>query len=703
MSIRSPLLKVSLLGFWIATVIPGFVDGYEVLTHEEVSQAAAIRSDADRVLRDSLGIESGLDASVGGQPLNKWLRQGARLEDNQHRFLNHFHNPLSSDWSQAGLLGSVGQSSILWGQNATQGSPSWSWRDVRQRYFDALTKSSRSDRDASLGRAFEGLGRQVHIVQDSASPGHARNDPHVLYNYESFVDEVRTDEPGAFNGWLEASSEATGVPDPSWRFLDSNPSAPVAVARLIDSDRYLGGNPTITNTALIGLAEYTNANFFSEDRIFTEDDANLQNRFPFPNRSSVTEQDFDIQVGTGTVKRRYFVKTADGATGYRLATVGFLRDYHQRFSLDWTRFRESPALDEGVYRDYAERLIPRAVTYSTALLDYFFRGQVVAFGDDLSMGFQNLGDETMDGTFALYYDDQNDVRRPVSGATWTRALAPEGFVDGLRFAAPSSPPPKEPGSYLLVFRGMLGTEPDAVVGKQVVIEAAIVPRLIKRKDGTPFRGSVVQAVDVQTGQVLSSGVTDEEGKARLSWSPGRTALFIPSLNRFPMYWAGGSTFSSGVEGARVIQTTDVDPQGQVTIVIPVISAEWPERIEACTERQLFANAPRGVFQRSVFVSEGVLDWVSVTYGVNLITFVRDDNGRETPLCGDNSQVCVDPIAGFVAEDVNRVGQVVGQLVRDVRSNHFRTLMDPDGRPIGDPICVLAYEEVEVVPVTVAER
>ena len=93
----------------------------------------------------------------------------------------------------------------------------------------------------------------------------------------------------------------------------------------------------------------------------------------------------------------------------------------------------------------------------------------------------------------------------------------------------------------------------------------------------------------------------------------------------------------------------------------------------------------------------------MTYGVNLITFVRGDNGQEMPLCGEGADGCLDPATGFVAEDVNRVGQVVGQLVRDVRSTHYRQITDTDLRPIGAPICANTYDEVEVVPVTVAER
>ena len=676
--------------------------GYEIQTHDLISGIAGEQSKAGGALQDSFDLSSGLDSLIEGQSLARWLRQGALREDSHLRFLNHFHNPLADGWTQAGLLGSVGQSAVLWAQNPEQGFPGWSWRDVRELYFDAMTKATRTDRDGALAGTFEGLGHQIHLVQDAASPAHARNDPHVLYNYETLVDAVRTADDGSFNGWLTRTPDTPGAPDEGWRAVDVNPLSPVPIARLIDMDRYSGANPAITTEALIGLAEYTNANFFSEDRVFTESDLDPQARFPFPRRTSVVEQDFDVTVGGATVKRRYLVKSADGATGYRLATVGFLREYHERFSLDWTRFKEGPALDEAVYRDYAERLIPRAVSYSTALIDYFFRGRLFAFGDDLSMGIQNLSDEVMDGTFTLYYDDASETRRPVPGASWTRTLAPEGFVTDLRVTAPTNPAPKDPGKYMLVFRGGLGSEPDAVVGKQVTIDSVIVPRLLRRKDGTPIRGSGIQVVDVATGQILSVGTTDEDGKARLTWRPGRTVLLIPSVNVFPMYWAGGGSFASGIEGARVIQSSDLDAQGQVTISIPIIDAEWPERTEECSGQPVFAHSPQGFFREGTLLPDGTVDLVTVTYGVNLIRFIRDDDGRETILCGSDSVQCKIPAAGFVAEDVNRIGQVVGHLVRDLISGHVRQITDTDGRPLGDPVCANNYAEVDVVPVTVIE-
>lgn len=682
--------------------LPMAAECYEVSSHEDLVRTAGRRSVADQALKEDVGVEEGIRTTIRGKLLEEWFVEGGANEDNFPRFLNHFHNPLSSNWSEAGLGGSVGQSAILWAQNPSQSAPSWSWQDVRQAYFDALTKSAGSDRDKGLATAFEGLGRQMHLVQDAASPGHARNDPHVLFNYESAIDGLRLREPGTFSRWRDGTPDTPGAPDPGWQSLDGNPLAPIAIARLIDTDRYTGANPGVTTSALIGLSEYTNANFFSEDRIFTENDNNPQSRFPFPRRSSVVEQDVDVQVGGATVKRRYLVKTADGAASYRLATVGFLREYHRRFGLDFTRFREAPALDEAVYRDYAERLVPRAVTYSTALVDYFFRGRLFVSGDDASMAIRNSSDEAMNGTFTLYYDDAGDTRRPVPGASWTGALAPGAHMSDLRVTAPTSPAPKEPGRYMLVFRGVLGTESDAVVGKQVSVESRLSARLLKRKDGTPIRGASIQAIDRTSGQPLTAATTDDDGRANLTWQPGRTVLFIPAVNVFPMYWAGGGSFVSTIEGAHVVQAADLDPQGQVTIPIPVVDAQWPERTEECSGQPQFAHSPQGFFREGTLRPDGNLDLVTVTYGVNLITFLRDDDGRETIICGSDSVQCKTPAVGFVAEDVGRVGQVVGHLVRDLLSGHLRQITTPDGAPLGDPVCFNNYAEADVVPVTVFE-
>ena len=148
----------------------------------------------------------------------------------------------------------------------------------------------------------------------------------------------------------------------------------------------------------------------------------------------------------------------------------------------------------------------------------------------------------------------------------------------------------------------------------------------------------------------------------------------------------------------------MDAQGVVTVPTAVVSAEWPEQIEPCTGEPKFQQIPNTVRPaKRTEVSEGVFLTISLIYRVNLATFVRSDNGRETVLCGLTSPDCLNPAIGFIAEDVGRVGQVVGQIVRDVYSSHTAMLTDADGGPIGDALCSNEYAEVETVPVSVAER
>src|SRR3982074_2554578 len=146
---RNALLALVGLGGLLAPIT---AHGYEVETHDAITRNARARSTLDEVLRVRLGFESGLGTAIRGQVLTAWLGQGGRREDDFLRFLNHFHNPLP-EWSTAGLLGSVGQSSVRWGQNTSVSG--WSWQDVRNAYLAALTRATRSDREASLAKAFE--------------------------------------------------------------------------------------------------------------------------------------------------------------------------------------------------------------------------------------------------------------------------------------------------------------------------------------------------------------------------------------------------------------------------------------------------------------------------------------------------------------------------------------------------------------------
>ncbi len=152
--------------------IPG--SGYEIETHEAITQEAVRSSSVHDVLRNFLGLRQGINTSLGDTGVERtiqgWASEGAKREDDSFvanfffnpygRFLNHFHHPLRA-WDVAGLSDSVPRqtASPVWaqtrGQSTTTGS--WSWQETRDRYFLALTSAQKKDRDASLAQTFRGL------------------------------------------------------------------------------------------------------------------------------------------------------------------------------------------------------------------------------------------------------------------------------------------------------------------------------------------------------------------------------------------------------------------------------------------------------------------------------------------------------------------------------------------------------------------
>jgi hypothetical protein len=119
---------------------------------------------------------------------------------------------------------------------------------------------------------------------------------------------------------------------------------------------------------------------------------------------------------------------------------------------------------------------PKAVDYSTGMIDHFFRGDIdLALNPDtLRYEFKNAGDEPLTGTVTLYYDDVNDTRHPVPNGSWTvQDLAAGARVALELIPEPVSPAPKKSGEYMMVFTGTMGEEspiadgPGAVVARLV--------------------------------------------------------------------------------------------------------------------------------------------------------------------------------------------------------------------------------------------
>lgn len=471
-------------------------------THPKLTTQAILSARMDAILKQNLGITKGINQALtfpsgitsrinSPAPILEIIKDGAYAEDiPMCRAANHFHDPIKnmglsdvlySAADPCGILtpgpilfpcspsainvGKVfllycaadgalsGQSYVPWSSTLTwataSGKNEWDWNNTRFYYYSALTENDPIKREENFAKTFKGLGYILHLLQDMAVPAHVRND---------FVGHV---VPEQFEKYVSKHSE----------FITQYPAIDITNASYTnfwDSDLYNGTNPAVT-AFQGGLAEYTNANFLSKNTMLTEDYLPYGSYyFPYPSaRSTVLWKD-------NTNNKRYLRKNSDGETVEHLAVSGLLDWYRLKYFPQENYFRPI-GLDEKCFSEYASKLIPRAVGYSAGLLNYFFRGDIDIFEDtetDAGYVIENNSDEDMSGTFELWYDNKNGERLKVFNASWALSINKKSSGNNkstnIVFNSPTDI--KEKNKYILVFRGKMGSEEDAVIGKKVELK-----------------------------------------------------------------------------------------------------------------------------------------------------------------------------------------------------------------------------------------
>jgi len=430
---------------------------FDSVTHRAINERLAQKISSTgnysvhQYLIEQLGLKNGVETEINGKWIQKHIIDGGEWEDVGGRSLNHFHNPLTDkgNWG--------GQSAILWATlpaGAQSVSPLASWNDVRAYYERALTDRDKASREQWFALTFQGVGQLMHLVQDMSVPAHTRNDAHLLEDgYENWCKQV-TKEITEYKSYAVYGSY---TPFNNTLFL---------IPQLFDSNQYNGSNPDITiSSASIGLSEYANANFFSGDTInassFSHPQTDSKNKYVLP------------YIGpSGIYHREYYLKDCSGGycetsnvknhRGYLLSAVD-LNDYWRMMHPNASASKPIiPILDTNVYYDYAQLLIPRAIGYSAEVLKYFFRGKLHVEMREGSLNIKNISDETIsDGKFLLYYDNAAGTRTLLAEAN--ASVLAEDANQTLSF----TPATEEVASYMLVFKGRLGNESGAVIGKHI--------------------------------------------------------------------------------------------------------------------------------------------------------------------------------------------------------------------------------------------
>lgn len=479
-----------------------YADGFDnIETHPKITKSAIEYSLLNNYLIHQLDFKDGIATKIPSdtqKTIRFWLEEGSKLEDIPNcRASNHFHNPLRL-WSEAAMsdqplwldvicLGwKPWYSNVTWatgylspaGTPISRDSQEMGWDNAREYYYLALTSTFNTDREAYFAKTFQAMGQVLHLLEDMAVPAHVRNDfaSHLTFNGITDMNPINW-FGNPFEFYVKTHPEVIASANPVFSSF-VNPR----LTDFWDTDQYTGQDPSTLISLSLGIAEFTNSNYFSDDTI-PNNNPTSEHTFLFPQVNSTNTQICeDYEPGTTDI-RKYISRKDRGATcspasemrtADHFATPSLLNEDYLITNDNIPTLKLW--LDDNVHNTYANDLLPRAVGYSAGLLDYFFRGKIDFVADSNTPGsyvIKNLGTENMDGVFSLYYDAVDGSRQTVPNASWNIQVAVNGQSGPLNFTPPTNPAPKILGEYMLVFNGNMGQEQaaggsgGAVVGKHI--------------------------------------------------------------------------------------------------------------------------------------------------------------------------------------------------------------------------------------------
>jgi len=445
-------------------------------SHKDISQFAVgsmASISLDRYVKDKIGYEEGMDVQVGEDDLMVFIRYGSQLEDGRepdgaYRAKNHFHDP-TRPFDKAGLnnpnfmMDGFGQSAALWGESGRENV--WTLEDFYDYLYGSFTAANAEARKGMLADAFRTAGHLMHLLEDMAVPAHVRNELLVGHTLKRIRD------------WPPFSSPIESYLFHNPGYINSVPpgSVPSFETYLdhFDTGYYRENSGQPVSGATVGLAEYTNSNFFSEFQFFYNYEHAAA--YPYPNPDLRDVYFWDERIDTA---RNYAhlakVLPATFYSAYagrqsadpdrniaHLARVGFFWKYQIAPEGLGAIF-----LDEACHIDYLTKLVPKAVAYVSGLLEFLFRGDIDFTLDlaNLTIGITNNSEKTMDGVFDIYYDNQDGFRERLP-ETMSLVIAPgETVTSPLSITAL----PRDLGIekvFTVAFRGTLGLVEGVVTGK----------------------------------------------------------------------------------------------------------------------------------------------------------------------------------------------------------------------------------------------
>ncbi|MCW8900630.1 MAG: hypothetical protein OQK75_02080 [Gammaproteobacteria bacterium] len=354
-----------------------------------------------------------------------------------------------------------------------------------------------SERRAYWATTFRALGNVVHLVQDMGQPQHTRGDAHSKRNtLEQQVYEKLTNVR-ALIADPEEKFKCFDESDPAESITPLNFSS-YPVPQFNKYGDYFSTQPGGKTQDGKGLADYSNRNFFTAG---TNKEAS---EFPSPDNKELIKSDvsFNSACVNKNSAKKYILYNGEVDDEYD-STQNAVLPLTARSIWD-IKDASLPkyALTLKNYVAMADNLIPRSVSYSAGLINFFFRGRLDVTKSEnttdtsgntlVAITIKNTSGpdfQMSNGKIEIFYDaivDGEEIRKPVQlaeGETGNITELPNGDETTLKIILPGDIDTNKENPFVIVYNGIIGKEP-GVAGKVFSLSEETAILLFYEKDGS---------------------------------------------------------------------------------------------------------------------------------------------------------------------------------------------------------------------------
>jgi hypothetical protein len=465
----------------------GVISGYchDVTVHAKITSAAVSGStefanylqdnniSSSMQYPDIISVSSDLNP-VGPTP-SGMIIDGSIWEDDDdvdsggHRPYNHFYDPISKQglsvlWPWPLGLITYGLPSETWGAFYDEVNKfnrpdfnEYSWQNARTYQSNAIVDVASYARDGQEAVMFSSIGQVMHLLEDTSQPQHVRNEQHL----DQFPrTTVNTPWRSVFEdwGWHNLGNINFSPTNLDWMAAGFTQMSDFWDRNLYNGTSYAPLNANENGGPTLGLAEFCNGNFLTVRGSYFEFPGKNTNgsfgvtayRYP-----SIYSTDFihyllnpaayaklipnsiGLYGANTAVYRCVLTKSSQGVSVPEHCAIDLLAALNP--GILGTNAGSLNAVhpdDPDVMANYHSILIPRAIAYSTGLLNYYFRGRLqilCSSSNEQTCSFtaSNASPQAFHGgVFRAFSDDSDGNRTEATdlSTTYTNYPATNGYL-----------------------------------------------------------------------------------------------------------------------------------------------------------------------------------------------------------------------------------------------------------------------------------